>query len=454
MSEHVSAGSPRDTQRYPTGATSGGGRVVAVSPGAAASAGLRVGDVVRAVDGAPLRDVIDWMWLTDEPEFDLEIVRETTPHVLRVKRTSGEPLGVEFASPLFDPIRECDNACVFCFVSQLPPGLRPSLSVRDDDFRLSFLSGNFVTLTNLTGDDVDRIIDQHLSPLHVSVHAVDPAVRQRLVCPTVEDHALETLDTLCAAGIDAHVQIVLVPGVNDAEVLEESLAYLAERDGILSVGCVPMGFTGHQRRFSGSYDASAATDVLARVGAWQDRMRAERGIGWAYAADEFFLLAGKALPSGAEYDDFPQYENGIGMVSAFVEEFAAEVGAAAVETAVPAGPITAVTGTLFAPVLRESLDRCSLTHVRVLAVPNRLFGGNVSVTGLLGGEDILAAVRDDGARGTYLLPDVVVNSDGLLLDDVPAASLSERSGSDIHIVGSDGAALARALMTGTGRTRP
>ena len=449
------AGTPAGgtSQRYPTEACGGGGLVVAVGGGAAASAGLRVGDVVCAVDRTPLRDVIDWMWLTDEPAFELEVVRGDAPLTLRVERRSGEPLGVEFASPLFDAIRECDNACVFCFVSQLPPGLRPSLSVRDDDYRLSFLGGNFVTLTNLTDDDVDRILGQHLSPLHVSVHAVDPVVRQQLVCATVEDHALETLDTLLSAGIEAHVQIVLVPGVNDGDVLEETLTYLADREGILSVGCVPMGFTAHQCRFSGSYDRIGAQAVIARIGGWQGRLRASRGIGWVYAADEFFLLAGEPMPSTAEYDDFPQYENGIGMVAAFVEEFAAEAGAAGGATAA-GGPVTAVSGTLFAPVLREALDRSGLTHARVLAVPNRLFGGNVSVTGLLGGEDIVVAVRDDGATGTYLVPDVVVNSDGLLLDDVPAASLSERSGGDIRIVGSDGAALARALITGTGRTRP
>lgn len=453
MSDLADNPAPRTSQRYPAAAGSGGGHVVAVGGGAAASAGLRVGDVVLAVDGTPLRDVIDWLWLTDEPAFELEVVRGGTPLMLRVERTSGEPLGVEFASPLFDPIRECDNACVFCFVSQLPPDLRPSLSVRDDDYRLSFLGGNFVTLTNLTDEDVDRILGQHLSPLHVSVHAVDPVVRQRLVCPSVEDHALETLDTLLAAGIEAHVQIVLVPGLNDGVVLDQTLTYLADREGILSVGCVPMGFTAHQRRFSGSYDQAGAQAVLSRVSAWQGRLRAARGIGWVYAADEFFLLAGEPMPSTAEYDGFPQYENGIGTVAAFVEEFTAEAGAAGGAPAA-GGRLTAVTGTLFAPVLREALDRGGLPHVGVLPVTNRLFGGNVSVAGLLGGEDIVRAVRDDGATGTYLVPDVVVNSDGLLLDDVPAASLPERSGGDIRIVGSDGAALARALITGTGRTRP
>ncbi|MBN2247245.1 MAG: DUF512 domain-containing protein [Coriobacteriia bacterium] len=442
------------TQEYP-GRSEGAGSVSAVERGDAYRAGLRAGDVVVSVDGAPVRDVIDWLWLTDGPVFDVCVEREGRPLVLTVRRSSAGPLGVSFDSPLFDAIRECDNACAFCFISQLPPGLRPSLYVRDDDYRLSFLSGNFVTLTNLTDDDVARITVQHLSPLHVSVHAVDPDVRGRLICPTVEDRALELLDTLLDTGIEVHVQIVLVPGVNDGDVLDETLGYLAERPGVVSVGCVPMGFTGHQRRFSASFDRSLACSSLTRIHAWQQRMRAGRGIGWVYAADELYLLADDALPGVDDYDDFPQYENGVGMVSAFKAEFA-EVAGARADTGADTSarqPVTAVSGTLFAPVLREVLDAAGFGSVRVLPVRNSLFGGNVSVTGLLGGRDIAAAVARDGSAGTYLIPEVVVNSDGLLLDDVPASSLGGLSGGDVRLIGSDGAALARALTTPTGRTR-
>lgn len=428
----------------------------AVGRGDAYAAGLRPGDVVLSVDGGPVHDVIDWLWLTDEPVFELEIERDGQRLVLTVRRSGPEPLGVSFSAPLFDAIRECDNACAFCFVSQLPAGLRPSLYVRDDDYRLSFLSGNFVTLTNVTDDDIARIVRQHLSPLHVSVHAVDADVRQRLICPTVEDRALKLLDVLLEAGIEVHVQIVLVPGVNDSNVLDETLGYLAQRSGIVSVGCVPMGYTGHQRRFATSFDRDLASAALARIAPWQYRMRTERGGGWVYAADELYLLAGSALPSVDEYDDFPQYENGIGMVAAFCAEFAEAVA----QTVTPEGAdatererVTAVTGTLFAPVLREALDAAGFGAVAVLPVVNRLFGGNVSVTGLLSGRDITEAVASDGAEGTYLVPEVVVNSDGLLLDNVPASSLAELSGGDVRLIGSDGAALARALTTPTGRTR-
>jgi len=413
--------------------------VASVDPGAAEAAGLRPGDRVVSVDGAPVRDIIDWWWLTDEPSFALGVERDGLELALAVERVAGEPLGVAFGDTLFTPIRECDNACAFCFVSGLPEGLRPALYVRDDDFRLSFLSGNFVTLTNVTDADVERILTQRLSPLHVSVHAVDPGVRARLICPTAEDRALEVLDTLLQGGIEVHVQIVLVPGVNDGDVLDETLAYLAARDGVLSVGAVPMGFTGHQTRWLASYAADSAVAVLETIGHWQRRMRNDRSIGWVYAADEFFLLAGAPIPPAGEYDDFPQFENGIGMASAFVDEFAPPQGQ-------PSASATLLTGELFAPVLRRLLEAAGWGDLHVLPVENRLFGGNVGVTGLLGGADLLRAIAADGCRGTYFIPDVVINSDGLLLDDVPAQDLSRLAGCDVRLIGSDAGSLVAALV--------
>ena len=422
------------------GESRSGGIVASVAPGPAAESGLRPGDVVLAVDGQPLRDVIDWWWLTDSDHLTLTVLRSEERHDLAVDRDSPEPLGVSFTDVVFDGIRQCENACTFCFISGLPAGLRPALYVRDDDFRLSFLTGNFVTLTNLTESDLVRIVEQRLSPLHVSVHAVDPVVRRSLICPTPADDALAHLDRLLSAGIEVHVQVVLVPAVNDGDVLQETLSYLASRERVLSVGCVPMGYTGHQQRWTRSYSAGSACAVLAIVAAWQEEMRRSRAVGWVYAADEFYLLADVDIPPAEAYDDFCQFENGIGMTAAFRDEL-------------PAAPpayrrdITLVTGEMFAPVLAEELSRRGWMGVRVLPVENRLFGGNVGVTGLLGGADIAAAIVEDGARGTYLVPDVVVNSDGLLLDDMSADTLAERARADVRIVGSDAAALGGALST-------
>ncbi|MBN2404941.1 MAG: DUF512 domain-containing protein [Coriobacteriia bacterium] len=407
----------------------------------AAHAGMLAGDRVLAVDGEPVRDILDWQWLTEEPDFVVTLERDGAKRQLEVERHAGRPLGVLFADILFDGVRECDNACVFCFVGQLPPGLRSSLYVRDDDFRLSFLSGTFVTLTNLTDDDVTRIVEQRLSPLYVSLHAVDPSVRARLVCPTVEDLALERLDELLDAGIEVHAQIVLVPGVNDGAILAETIAWLAKRQGVLSVGVVPLGYTGHQTRFTQSFeDPDAAGAVIDHVHALRAAVTQRRGT-WLQLADEFYLNARTQVPEADAYGDFPHYENGIGMVRAFIDELGEAASACE-----PLTSVTAVTGTLFAPLLEQALRDVGMNEwVAVLPVSNGLLGGGVTVTGLLGGTDICEAIQQYAGDGPFLVPDVVVNSDGLMLDDTPADALSAITGKDVRIMGSDASALVQAV---------
>jgi putative radical SAM enzyme (TIGR03279 family) len=445
---------------YPTEASSrgAGGVVSAVEPhGAAARAGLRPGDAIVSAAGVAVHDVIDWMWLADDSAIEVTIAdpdgsrRETT-----MIRHPDEGWGFDFESVVFDGIRECDNACTFCFVSQLPPGLRPSLYVRDDDYRLSFLVGNFVTLTNLSDDDIDRIASQHLSPLHVSVHAADTDVRRKLICPTAEDRALEFIDTLLAAGIRMHTQVVLVPGVNDGEVLDRTLVWLSARRGIESVGVVPVGLTRHAPQGMSKYQTSAsAAAVLAQLAPWQVRMRAERGATWVHAADEFYLTARAVLPSWDDYDEFPQFENGIGMTRSFLDEMAELVADFGGHTPHACG-VVLVTGELFAPVLEAMASTLSAggCAVRVLPVRNELFGGDVTVAGLLSGSDLEGAILADArARGgmidhdTYLLPDVVLNDDGVTLDGYDLTRIGEGSGADVRLVSCDAAGLVTALRT-------
>jgi putative radical SAM enzyme (TIGR03279 family) len=331
--------------------------------------------------------------------------------------------------------------------------LRPSLYVRDDDFRLSFLAGNFVTLTNLGDEDVARIVEQRLSPLYVSLHAVDADVRHRMMCPTAEDRALEFADTLLDANIALHVQIVLVPGVNDGPVLEHSLEWLAEREGVRSVGVVPVGVTRYQKRIAAGYDRTdTAAAVLGQLGPWRERMRSERGVSWAYAADEFYLAAGAELPPWEEYDGFPQFENGIGMVRAFVDEAQEQLDVLA--PAPPALPVGAsrvalVTGEFFAPVLARLTPAVARTGciTVVLPVANDLLGGNVGVAGLLCGSDIARAIVARRADAdVFLVPDVAVNDDGLLLDDLTVADVATQSGADVRLVSCDAAGLVSALI--------
>ena len=431
-------------------AHTGGGvvaRVEANSP--FARAGVTAGDTIVAVDGEQLRDIIDWQWLTDGLTASLT-VRDPAGQVrdAALERHLGEPWGADFTEVVFDGVRTCRNRCAFCFMSQLPKGLRRALYLRDDDFRLSFLQGNFVTLTNLSDADIARIAEQNLSPLYVSVHSTEPEVRAQLVCAH-EDRALERLDQLLEAGIDVHAQIVLVPGVNDGDHLDTTLTWLAKREGVLSVGIVPLGFTSHQSELTGSFTAAKdAAAVIAQVEPWQSAFRERDGFTWVYLADEFYLNAGAPLPPREAYDDFPQYENGIGPARSFADE-AAMLAPQLAEAVVmlPSGRrVSLVTGELFSPVLDELVSAVDpWARVAVLAVPNRFFGGNVSVAGLLTGQDILAALGQMPATDVALVPNVVANADGLLLDDVPASELGARSGKDVRLVSCDAGGLLQGL---------
>ena len=430
-------------------AASGGGVVAAVVPGGPAdSAGIRAADVIVAVDGEPLRDVIDWQWLTDGETVTCSVLRRgTTADEINILRAPEESWGIAFTETVFDGVRTCRNRCAFCFMAQLPKGLRRALYLRDDDYRLSFLQGNFITLTNLSDSDVERIIAQHLSPLYVSLHAVEPAVRSVLICAR-EDRALERMETLLEGGIDVHVQIVLVPGVNDGAQLDSTLTWLAEREGVASVGIVPLGYTAHQERFPGSYDEiDAAEGVIQQISPWQEAFRERDGITWVHLADEFYLNAGIDVPPAAHYDGFPQYENGIGLVRDWID------GVSALEESLRRAvqrldsPVALVTGTLFAPVLAETVSalRARAGTLGVLVVVNRFFGGNVGVTGLLTASDLVPAIASTPPETVVLVPDVVANADGLLLDDVSAAELGMRSGRDVRLVSCDAAGLLGGL---------
>jgi putative radical SAM enzyme (TIGR03279 family) len=446
-------------------------------------AGVRAGDRVVAVDGESVRDVIDWRWLTAEPSFVITLEGDGpgAARDVRVEREWDEPVGVEFDGVVFDGIRTCENACAFCFVAQLPSGLRPSLYVRDDDYRLSFLAGTFITLTNLTDDDVDRIAEQALSPLYVSLHAVDDEVRRRLLCPTVADGAVKRLEELLSEGIELHVQIVLVPGVNDGHVLQETLRWLSARTGVESVGVVPLGYTSHQSRFSGSFGRpEAAAAVLDALEPWREAMVADRGVRWVHAADELYLAAGREVPAAAAYDSFPQYENGIGLVRVFLDGWEDVVHSTPVRSGDAQVCATLLTGELFAPTLRRAVPLAARHGVAcsVLPVRNRFLGGNVSVAGLLSGADIAEAIRADGARRanddrgahdtrvpsaeagappadhragqgaatTYLVPDVVLNEDGLTLDGMTEDDIAARSCACVRVVSCDAAGLLEALL--------
>ncbi len=389
-----------------------------VEPGSPADdAGFEPGCRVTHVDGHPVRDVIDWRWLSADDVACIGYVDlDGDAGEVELVRDEGEDWGFAFEGVVFDGVKQCRNACLFCFMRQLPEGMRPSLTLRDDDFRLSFLSGTFVTLTNLASEDEARILEQRISPLRVSLHAADARVRRRLMGRHAA-HGLAALDRLLAAGIQVHAQVVLVPGENDGSVLEDTLAWAYARPGILNVGIVPLGFTKHQAAFARSFnDPADARAVLDAVAPFQDRALAERGTPWAFAADEFYRNAFGAdllenLPPAERYGDFGMFEDGIGIVRSYVDDWRAACAsgaAAACAEALRAAGVRArfVVGEAMQPFLDQLVEAGPLAGAFApLTVANAFFGGNVDVTGLLCGCDMTAAinrcVRAEGAGGRH-----------------------------------------------------
>ncbi|WP_419841559.1 DUF512 domain-containing protein [Candidatus Poriferisodalis sp.] len=300
--------------------------VEAVEPGsAAAKAGLSAGDEVLCIDGAVPSDVIAWQMLVDEPDPVITVLRDGRRVELTVSKRAGVPLGAQVNAAIFDRVRTCDNHCEFCFIYQLPPGLRRSLYLKDDDYRLSFLYGNFTTLTRFTELDLERVLDERLSPLYVSIHATDPDLRARMLRNRRGATSLRWLSALLAGGIEVHGQVVVCPGVNDGAVLADTLLGVLDRfDSLATLAVVPLGVSAHQRepamRPHTAAEAAAVVDLCEQ---WQRRFVEVLGRRLVFAADEYYLLAGRSFPPADAYGDFPMHEDGIGMARAFEQEFTA-----------------------------------------------------------------------------------------------------------------------------------
>lgn len=387
---------------------------------------LEIGTRIVRINGRLVRDGIDLQFLLADPELEIEAL---TPRgetvVYEVERDPEEPFGV-IAAP--DTVRECANECVFCFVDGNPEGARRSLYLRDDDFRLSFTYGSYVTLTNLGRRGLERLIEQRLSPLYVSVHATEPEVRVRLLKNERAGEILEQIRLLTSGGIELHTQVVLCPGWNDGPCLDRTVEDLwSVGPGVISLSVVPVGLTRYNlgrpvRLLTGE----EARQALRQVERARRRARRERGTGWCYAADELFLLAGWPIPPAEYYDDWPLTENGVGAVRRFVDDF--DRGLPEVPR-LPGRRIRIVTGTSMAPLLHElapRLARQTDAEVQVVPVRNDFFGETVTVAGLLPGRSILEAVGETDAREIVLLPAEALNGDQFFIDDLPFAALGER----------------------------
>ena len=388
-----------------------------------ADLGLKAGDELLAIGGRELVDFLDWEFLGADETFDLTVRTASGDEVvLEVERPEGVPLGVVLEPP---KIRRCNNRCDFCFVDGNPAGARKVLWIRDDDYRLSFRYGNFATLSNLKDKDVRRILEYRLSPLYVSVHATDPGIRRRVLRNPKAPEILPQLEMFAAGGIRFHTQVVLVPGVNDGNVLERTLSDLyAFGAPVLSVSVVPVALTAYSKHdLVRAPTADEARRALGSVRKWAARARGERGSGWVYGSDELYMRAGEPFPPADSYDGFEQVENGVGAVRWLESLIHAEAHTLA---PLAGSRVLVLTGTAMGelmPAVTGALEKATGGRFDCVAVENSFFGPSVTTAGLLPGEALGAALASRRDYDLALLPAEAVNENGIFVDDVPLASL-------------------------------
>jgi putative radical SAM enzyme (TIGR03279 family) len=448
-------------------------RVVAVAPASPADrAGIVVGDEVARIDGSVPRDVLQWQLLADAASPTLDVLRGGLELQVDIAKDEGQPLGIEVHSAVFDRVRTCDNHCEFCFIYQLPKGMRRSLYLKDDDYRLSFLYGNFTTLTRFTEADLERVITENLSPLHVSIHATDPDVRADMLRNRRGATSLRWLRALLDHGITVHGQIVLCPGLNDGAVLHDTLTGVLDRyPELASICVVPLGVSRYNAEARmRPHTRPEAAAAVATVHEWQQTFLGALGRRMVFAADELYLQAGLPFPDAESYEGFPMHEDGIGMAVTFEREFtgvnadatgirpgffAAVDGAPAEGYRAPRtmaapgsvtlrprrdAPVGVLTGVYGARILGPLLDGLDRPDVRLIPVPNEFFGGNTGVAGLMVGEDLRRVLATEPEGHRYLLPDVCL-TEGRFLDGTTPDELPR----PVEIVATDGVALRAAL---------
>lgn len=395
--------------------------------------GLEPGDRLITVDGEHIRDIIDLSFALADENVELLIQKTNGEReILEIEKDYDEDLGIEFESAVFDGVRRCANQCIFCFVDQMAPNMRESLYVKDDDYRLSFLYGNFVTLTNSSSQDFDRIRRLHLSPLYVSVHTTNGTLREKMLNNKNAGKIMTQLDTLITSGIEMHTQIVLCPEINDGSELEKTISDLyALHPSVLTMAIVPVGLSRYRENCYSLqvFTPEQALAVVTMVSKWQQKCRKKSGTSFVYLSDEFYLTAGQPIPEYDFYDGFPQLENGIGLIRNFLHEW--EQGSVVVKGYEKPHHIDVMCGISAQKIIGPLLNAVKIPNltIRVISVENNFFGNNITVSGLLTGQDILATLaQTDGVRTGVIIPGAALRKgEGIFLDNMTLDELEGRA---------------------------
>mgnify|MGYP000568769196 CR=1 FL=1 len=402
----------------------------------AEEAGIQPGDCILEINGERIKDIFDYRFLITDENVNM-VIRKENGDIwdIDIEKDTYEDMGIEFEDPMIDSAKSCANKCIFCFIDQLPKGMRETLYFKDDDTRLSFLTGNYVTLTNISDKELDRIIKYHMSPINISVHSTNPSVRKLMLGNRFAGNILERIKKLVNAGITVNCQIVLCRGINDQEELDRTIKDLSDLyPGVGSISVVPVGITKYREGLYPlvPYDGEESKKVLEQVEGWQKKLLEEKGSRVVYAADEFYIMAEKELPGYEEYEGFPQLENGVGMVALFKEEFFEyledeeaglnEKGVNADEKAVKDRIVSVATGISAYKIIKklaeELENRYNNLKINVYPVENRFFGKYVTVAGLLTGQDIVYGLKDKELGQVLLIPKNMLKSDeDVFLDD-------------------------------------
>lgn len=420
--------------------------------------GIKPGDKLLEINKNKINDVLDYrFYITDEK---LELLIETKSgkkRTVKIRNRQGSEIGLSFATYLMDKQRRCANNCIFCFIDQLPEGLRESLYFKDDDSRLSFFFGNYITLTNLKQEDIDRIIKMHISPINISVHTTNPELRVKMMGNKRAGQVLDYIRQLADAGIELHTQLVLCPGYNDGEELTRTLNDLGKLyPSLKSIACVPVGISCHRDGLTQltDYTKEQALDVISRINIYNDEFVCYNKTNIAYASDEFYIKAGLQMPEASRYGDFDQLEDGVGLWTLLKDEFYEAVNGFDYDLNNQNRKLTIATGVAAYPLMcelaRKAEEICQGLTVNVVEVENRLFGNKINVAGLICGEDYYYALKDHDLGEELLIPAVSLRHEGdMFLDDVTLDELSERLNIKITPVRNDGYELL-SKITGKG----